>query len=77
MSNELHWKQDLNQEAEDPNANFPAVPLPLLEELEKRYPDRCPRPDASDREIWMAVGRAQVVLFLREMSNRIPTFKEN
>lgn len=76
MEGNVLWHRQEKTELEDPNRDFPAVSLPLVEELEKRYPDCCPSPDASDREIWMAVGRAQVVRFLREMSNRIPTMKE-
>lgn len=76
MDNQVHWKQEF-EEAEDANQNFPAVSIPLVESLERIYPDRCPSPDASDREIWMAVGRAQVVHFLRELSERIPTMKGN
>lgn len=75
MNNTLLYRQEFQEE--DPNANFPAVPLALVEELEHRYPDRCPSPDASDREIWMAVGQARLVAFLREMSNRVPTMKES
>ncbi|MDP3869916.1 hypothetical protein [Phenylobacterium sp.] len=29
------------------------------------FPDRCPDLDASEREVWAAVGRAEVVRFLR------------
>jgi len=43
----------------------PAVPKALLEWLSKVYPDRCPRPEDSSREVWMAAGRADVVRKLR------------
>jgi hypothetical protein len=75
MSNELHWRQALAQEANDPNRDFPAVSAELVERLESLYPDRCPSLDASDREVWAAKGRAQVVAFLREISKRIPTME--
>jgi hypothetical protein len=74
MSNIPHWQQEQIEESE--TANFPAVSLELVEALEREYPDRCPSPDASDREIWMATGQARLVAFLREMSNRVPTSKE-
>lgn len=45
---------------------FPAVPEPLLKELERLFPDRCPSPDWSSRKIWMEVGKRSVVKFLRE-----------
>lgn len=68
--NVLHYKQDLIQQADDPDADFPAVPVALLEALERRFPDQRPEPTDSDREIWMAVGRTHVVRFLREMHER-------
>jgi len=33
----------------------------LLEVLDKLFPDRCPLPTDTDREIWMKVGQRQVV----------------
>lgn len=69
MQNIPHWQQ-LSEVPEDPHKNFPAVSLDLIEELERCFPDRCPTLDASDREIWAAVGKAQVVRFLRDMFNR-------
>jgi hypothetical protein len=75
MSNIL-WSHQEPEDAQDPHANFPAVSLDLVEALEREYPDRSPSPDASDRAIWMAVGQARLVAFLREMSNRVPTMKE-
>jgi len=37
----------------------------LVRALEELYPDRCPDPSTSDRDIWIAVGAAQVVRLLR------------
>jgi hypothetical protein len=51
------------EEEEQP---FPRVTKTLLKELETRFPSQCPRPDDSEREIWMAVGRRQVVDLLKE-----------
>lgn len=45
---------------------FPRVTKTLLTELASRFPDKCPRPEDSEREIWMAVGRGQVVNLLKE-----------
>lgn len=39
----------------------------LVRDLEQRFPDRCPDPKQSDREIWMAVGAAKVVRYLRSV----------
>ena len=44
--------------------DFPTVPEALLRELDRRFPERCPDPKDSDREIWIEVGRRQVVRFL-------------
>lgn len=45
--------------------SLPVVPKDLLEALEDRFPERCPDPSWSDREIWMRVGARQVIRFLR------------
>ena len=45
----------------------PVIDRRLIEYLEALYPDRCPDPGLSDREIWMAVGAAQVVRHLRHI----------
>jgi hypothetical protein len=42
----------------------PMVPYFTAEQVEflnKRYPDKCPEPSQTDREIWMMVGQRQVV----------------
>ncbi|HCL3314582.1 TPA: hypothetical protein N2A14_002590 [Pseudomonas aeruginosa] len=46
---------------------LPAVPKDLLDALDKRFPERCPEPSWSDREIWMRVGERQVVKFLKRI----------
>lgn len=51
----------------DPDERFPLVPLALLEELERRFPDRCPDPTTPDRQVWLAAGAVQVTRFLRQM----------
>ncbi len=60
---------------ENPHRDFPAVHPELVERLAELFPDKCPTLDASDREIWAAAGRAQVVAFLREISNQVPTME--
>ena len=54
-------------ETEDPNKDFPHIPLDLLEALEKRFPDCIPDPNLVDRDIWIRVGHVLVVRFLREL----------
>jgi len=44
---------------------FPPVPLELLEELERRFPNRVPNITDSDRQVWVKVGQSAVVSFLR------------
>lgn len=48
----------------NPNA-APAIDSPLLDWLDKLYPERCPDIGQSDREIWVNVGARQVVRRLR------------
>jgi hypothetical protein len=47
------------------NKKFHIVSKELLEELEKRFPDRCPEPDLSLDEIRFKQGQVSVVRFLR------------
>lgn len=58
---------------EDPDIqDFPAVPLALVEALEKLYPNECPSVRTPDRDIWVKVGQVSVCKFLREraLTNR-------
>jgi hypothetical protein len=45
--------------------NLPFIPRDLLETLEDLYPDRCPDPSWSEREIWIKVGERNVINKLR------------
>ncbi|OHB39596.1 MAG: hypothetical protein A2882_16310 [Phenylobacterium sp. RIFCSPHIGHO2_01_FULL_70_10] len=45
----------------------PHVTEALVKDLEARFPDRCPDPKMSDREVWMAVGAVKVVRYLRSV----------
>jgi hypothetical protein len=42
--------------------NFPSVPKDLLEELEKRFPDRVPNKDVNHHEVY---GQVSVIRLLR------------
>lgn len=44
---------------------IPHVSRELVERLEKAFPNRCPRITDTNREVWMAVGAAEVVKVLR------------
>lgn len=50
--------------------SVPTVPLELLEELERRFPNQCASIDDCDRMIWMKAGRNDVVNFLRNQYER-------
>jgi hypothetical protein len=47
------------------DALWPPIDEALLKQLDQVYPEACPDPALSDREIWMAVGCRQVVRMLR------------
>lgn len=49
---------------------FPVVSEALLSQLSERFPELCPDPQWSDREIWMKVGQRSVVRFLSEVFRR-------
>lgn len=44
---------------------FPPIDEALIKKLDEVYPESCPDPAASERDIWMAVGCRQVVRMLR------------
>lgn len=48
----------------------PPIPDELLDWLDFLFPDKCPKPTHSGREIWMAVGRRDVVARLRMERDR-------
>jgi len=52
------------------NDRFPPVPANLIEALDERFPDQCPKLDEKDRMIWFAAGSRAVVDFLVEMHKR-------
>lgn len=60
---------------EDPSDKFPPVPLDLLEALERFFPGQLPSVSTHDRQIWINVGHAEVVRFLRDMHERPPQLK--
>jgi hypothetical protein len=39
----------------------PTITPPLLEFLQRLFPDRCPTIDMTDRVVWFAAGQASVV----------------
>jgi hypothetical protein len=45
---------------------FPQVNKVLLEELDRRFPDKCPEISFTDREIWFYAGQRSVVRLLKE-----------
>lgn len=47
------------------HAPTPLIPPQLVEALDRRFPDRCPRIDQSEREIWIDVGSRKVIEFLK------------
>ena len=48
----------------------PPLDEDLLTILDTKFPERCPDPEASEREVWMAVGRREVVRWLFDQLQR-------
>lgn len=44
--------------------NLPDLSRRLLERLDELYPDRCPDPSDSERDVWIKAGQRKVVNFL-------------
>lgn len=51
------------------NNKFPVVSKELLEELEKRFPDRMPENPIDQDQYVLRQGRVEVVRFLRHQFN--------
>lgn len=47
-----------------------AIPKQLLEDLNQRFPPRCPEMDWTDRQIWFYAGQRAVVEFLNAAFQR-------
>lgn len=45
---------------------LPTLSVDLVAELDRLYPERCPDPNQSNREIWMEVGARNLVRYLLE-----------
>jgi len=43
---------------------IPTLDPSLIQTLNERIPERCPDPSWSEREIWMYVGKRELVNFL-------------
>ena len=46
------------------DSSIPPVHPRLIEALKQRIPDRCPKLDTPDRQVWFDSGRASVVQLL-------------
>lgn len=68
MENTRLFQQE--QQVEEQEDKFPAVPLDLVEALEQLYQDKLPEIHVTDRELGELIGQVNVVKFLREMSGR-------
>lgn len=48
-----------------PSPQCPPIDPKLIEFLSHKYPDQCPDPEDSPREIWMATGQAVLIRHLK------------
>lgn len=49
----------------DPDLQVPSLTPELIRHLDRRFPERCPDPADSEREIWMKAGERRFVLWLK------------
>lgn len=60
------------------NKKFPNIPKDLLDELERRYPDRMPDLSASQDAIKISQGQISVIRFIRsQFDTQNKTILEN
>ena len=58
---------------EDPTdrpSQIAPIPKGLLDDLNKRFPDRCPDISWTDREVWFKAGQRSVIEFLNSAHER-------
>jgi len=48
----------------------PPISNELVEDLDKRFPEKCPSIEWTDRQIWFYAGQRAVVEFLKKASKR-------
>lgn len=77
MSNVNHWKKvnsgspfDDSLETSRPSNPIPHIPKDLIEDLDRRFPPRCPSPDDHKRLIWMYAGKRELIEVLKESHRR-------
>jgi hypothetical protein len=56
--------------------SLPTYSVDLVNKLDQDYPDKCPDPKDSDREIWMKAGERRLVTRLLVLMNRRETESE-
>lgn len=52
------------------SSKVPPISPELVKWLSGLFPDECPAPTVSDREVWLAAGAARVVRKLRHESEK-------
>lgn len=57
-------KDALNLKIQDDD--LPPFPFEWLKKLQSVFPNECPKPEWTDRKIWMAVGERNAVRYLEE-----------
>jgi hypothetical protein len=50
--------------------NIPPLDAVLVDALDKRFPERCPDPEWTDRKVWIEVGKREVIRFLLNQLER-------
>ena len=51
------------------DTKLPIIEPSLLNYLDTLHPERCPSPDMTEREIWMAAGARQLVRKLHDLAD--------
>jgi hypothetical protein len=49
---------------------LPYLESDLVQALDKLFPEKCPDPRMSERDIWIYVGKRQLVQFIKEQHER-------
>ncbi len=70
VGNTLYFNDEQEVSSDEILETFPAVPLPVIEALERLYPDRLPDDHITERSLDRKIGQQDVIKTLRQVAGR-------
>jgi hypothetical protein len=70
VGNTLFFTEEQDIPSDEILEHFPAVPLPVIEALERLYPDRLPSDHITERALDRKIGQQDVIKTLRQVAGQ-------